>query len=67
VNRVRVTSSRRPRVYTFWSTCIAVALAALAAGASASAQSGPETGADPAMIKGAANAPIVIVEFSDYQ
>jgi hypothetical protein len=65
VNRVRVTSSRRPRVYTFWSVCIAVALAALAVGASA--QPGPETGADPAMIKGPATAPVVIVEFSDYQ
>jgi hypothetical protein len=65
VNRVRVTSKRRPRVYTFWSACIVVAMATFAAGVSA--QPGPETGADPAMIKGASNAPIVIVEFSDYQ
>jgi hypothetical protein len=65
VNRVRVTSSRRRRVYTFWAVGTVVALITLTVGARA--QPGPETGADPAMIKGAANAPVVIVEFSDYQ
>jgi hypothetical protein len=65
VNRVRVTSSRRRRVYTLGSVGIAIALVVRAVGASA--QPGPEVGADPTMIKGPSNAPVIIVEFSDYQ
>jgi hypothetical protein len=61
VNRVRVTSARRSRVYTIWIACL-VAVAGIA-----SAQAPPESGADPSMIKGPASAAVTIVEFSDYQ
>jgi len=62
VNRVRLTSIRRPRVYTVWTIWL---VALLAAGAGA--QPAPETAADPGMVKGPATAPVTIVEFSDYQ
>lgn len=63
VNRVRVPSVRRSRVYT---TAWLVALVAVLVGV-ADAQAPPESGADPGMIKGPAKAPVTIVEFSDYQ
>jgi hypothetical protein len=65
VNRVRVTSARRSRVYTIWSAWLLALVAGFAAGAGA--QTAPELGAEPTMVKGPATAPITIVEFSDYQ
>jgi hypothetical protein len=65
VNRVRDTAARRSRVYTI-RTAWLVALLAVLAGV-ARAQAPPEAGADPGMIRGPAKAPVVIVEFSDYQ
>jgi len=65
VNRVRVTSVRRSRVYTIPTSWL-VALVAVLVGV-ADAQAPPESGADPSMIKGPAKAPVTIVEFSDYQ
>jgi hypothetical protein len=65
VNRVRVTSVRRSRVYTI-RTVRFLALLAVLVGV-ADAQAPPESGADPSMIKGPAKAPVTIVEFSDYQ
>jgi protein-disulfide isomerase len=65
VNRVRVTSVRRSRVYTIRTSWL-VALVAVLVGV-ADAQAPPESGADPSMIKGPAKAPVTIVEFSDYQ
>ena len=65
VNRARVTSVRRSRVYTI-RTAWLVALLAVLVGVAA-AQAPPESGAVPSMIKGPAKAPVIIVEFSDYQ
>ena len=65
VNRARVTSVRRSRVYTIRTVCFFALLAVLLGGADA--QAPPESGADPSMIKGRAKAPVTIVEFSDYQ
>jgi hypothetical protein len=65
VNRVRVSSVRRSRVYTIRTSSLVALLAVLVGGADA--QAPPESGADPGMIKGPARAPVVIVEFSDYQ
>jgi protein-disulfide isomerase len=65
VNRVRVSSVRRSRVYTI-RTAWLVGVVAVLVGV-ADAQAPPESGADPSMIKGPAKAPVVIVEFSDYQ
>jgi protein-disulfide isomerase len=65
VNRVRVASIRRSGVYTIWTAGLLV-LAGLVGGACAQSAP-PESGADPAMVKGPATAPVTIVEFSDYQ
>jgi hypothetical protein len=65
VNRARVTSVRRSRVYTIRTAWLVALLAVLVGGAHA--QAPPESGADPSMIKGPARAPVTIVEFSDYQ
>ena len=65
VNRARVTSVRRSRVYTIRTSWL-VGLLGVVVGL-AGAQAPPESGADPAMIKGPAKAPVIIVEFSDYQ
>jgi hypothetical protein len=65
VKRVRVTSARRWRIYTTLTAWLAALLGVLAA--VAGAQAPPESGADPSMTKGPANAPVTIVEFSDYQ
>jgi hypothetical protein len=65
VNGVRVRVARRSGVYTIWTACL-LALAAVLAG-DVAAQTAPELGADPAMVKGPATAPVTIVEFSDYQ
>jgi hypothetical protein len=65
VNRVRVTSRRRSRVYTIRAVLLLVALTVVAG--PGSAQAPPESGADPIMIKGPATAAVTIVEFSDYQ
>jgi protein-disulfide isomerase len=77
VNRVRVTPTRWPRVYTFWTTGLLALLPIVAGGTGlagivvvaggAGAQAPIESGADPGMIKGPASAPVTIVEFSDYQ
>lgn len=66
VNRVRVASLRRPRVYTS-QTAGFVALLAILAGVACAQTAPPESGADPGMVKGPAAAPVIIVEFSDYQ
>jgi len=65
VNRVRVSSVRRSRVYTIRTSWLVTLLAVLVG--VADAQAPPESGADPSMIKGPARAPVTIVEFSDYQ
>jgi hypothetical protein len=65
VNGVRVTSARRSRVYTIRAAWLLAALAGFAGGAVA--QTAPELGAAPTMVKGAPTAPVTIVEFSDYQ
>jgi hypothetical protein len=64
VNRVRIPSGRRSRVYTIRTVGLLVVLAVVAV---ADAQPPPESGADPVMIKGLASAAVTIVEFSDYQ
>ena len=64
VNRVRVPGAfRRPRVYTMWAAPLLLLLAAAACGA----QTPRELTIDPVMVKGPAEAPVTIVEFSDYQ
>ena len=65
VNRVRITTARRPRVYTIPTAWLLVLLALLAS--AAGAQTPTEITIDPAMVKGADKAPVTIVEFSDYQ
>lgn len=40
---------------------------AILAGVASAQTAPPESGADPSMAKGPAAAPVVIVEFSDYQ
>jgi hypothetical protein len=65
VNGVRVRVARRSGVYTIWSACL-LALSVVLAG-DVGAQTAPELGVDPAMVKGPAAAAVTIVEFSDYQ
>jgi len=65
VKGVRVAPARRSRVYTIWTWWLVTLLATLAGGAAA--QTAPELGADPAMVKGPPTAVVTIVEFSDYQ
>jgi hypothetical protein len=48
-----------------WTGWLVAVLAALAGGAAA--QTAPEHGVDPAMVKGPPTAAVTIVEFSDYQ
>jgi hypothetical protein len=62
VNRVRVPTFRRPRVYTKWGVALLL-LAATACGA----QTPRDLTIEPAMVKGAAGAAVTIIEFSDYQ
>ena len=64
VNGVRVGSARRSRVYTIWTAWLLALVAGLGG---AGAQTGPEIGAEPTMVKGPATAPVTVVEFSDYQ
>ncbi len=66
VNRVRVASVRRSRVYTSWTAWL-VGLLAVLAGVACAQTAPPESGADPSMVKGPRGAPVTIVEFSDYQ
>jgi hypothetical protein len=66
VNRVRVASVRRSRVYTSWTAWLVAPLAILA-GVACAQTAPPESGADPSMVKGPPGAPVTIVEFSDYQ
>jgi hypothetical protein len=66
VNRVRVASLRRSRVYTT-RTAWLVALLAILAEVACAQTSPPDSGADPSMVKGPATAAVTIVEFSDYQ
>jgi hypothetical protein len=65
VNRVRSTAARRRRVYTIRPAWLLVLLAVLAP--AAGAQTPAQLSIDPVMVKGAARAPVTIVEFSDYQ
>jgi hypothetical protein len=65
VNRVRVTSTRRSRVYTIGTAWLLALLAGLAS--AAGPPTAPEISADPSMAKGVPAAPVTIVEFSDYQ
>jgi hypothetical protein len=66
VNRVRVASLRRSRVYTTHTAWL-LALLAMLAGVACAQTAPPESGADPSMVKGPAAAAVTIVEFSDYQ
>ena len=65
VNRVRRRTARRPRVYTIRVVLLAVTLA-LADPVVGAEMLGDIT-VEPTMVKGPANAPVTIVEFSDYQ
>ena len=65
VNRVRITTARRRRVYTIATAWLLVLLVVLAP--AVGAQTPTEITIDPAMVKGAAKTPVTIVEFSDYQ
>jgi hypothetical protein len=65
VNGVRVRVARRSGVYTIRTVWLLVLVAVLAG--DVGAQTAPELGADPAMVKGPPTAPVTIVEFSDYQ
>ena len=65
VNRVRLTTARRRRVYTIRTAWLLALLALLAS--AAAAQTPADLTIDPVMVKGAARAPVTIVEFSDYQ
>ena len=60
VNRASVALSRRARIY-----CSSLVIFLLALGTLAHGQ--VNLTVDPAMTKGAAGAPVTIVEFSDYQ
>ena len=64
VNGVRSTTARRPRVYTIR---VALLVAVLALTGGAGAQAPMDLTVEPTMVKGAATAPVTIVEFSDYQ
>jgi hypothetical protein len=64
VNRVRIPTARPPRVYTIWAGTLLVLLAVAGA---LPAQTPVELTIEPTMVKGAAKAPVTIVEFSDYQ
>ena len=65
VNRVRLTTARRRRVYTIRTAWL------LALGLLLASPGGAQTPADltlePTMVKGPATARVTIVEFSDYQ
>jgi len=64
VNRVRVPGAfRRPRVYIIPAAPPLLLLAA----AACAAPTPRELTIDPVMVKGPAEAPVTIVEFSDYQ
>jgi hypothetical protein len=65
VSRVRFTPPRWSRVYTTGTAWLGTLLLVLVG--AAGAQAPPESGADPSMSKGPVGAPVVIVEFSDYQ
>jgi hypothetical protein len=66
VSRVRSSTARRPRVYTIRFVLLALALAVLVRAAAAVEMLGDIT-VEPTMVKGPATAPVIIVEFSDYQ
>ena len=65
MNGVRSRTARRPRVYTLHIAVLAL-LVALARDAGSTEILGNLT-VEPTMVKGPANAPVTIVEFSDYQ
>jgi hypothetical protein len=65
VNGVRSTTARRPRVYTIRVTLLVLLLAF--ARTVAGAEMLGDITVEPTMVKGPANAPVTIVEFSDYQ
>jgi hypothetical protein len=65
VNRVRVTTARRRRVYTIptlWLLALGLLLTP-----GAGAQTPADLSIEPTMVKGSPAAPVTIVEFSDYQ
>ena len=64
MNGVRSSTFRRPRVYTLHIVLL-VLLLALARDARSAEMLNLTV--EPAMVKGPANAPVTIVEFSDYQ
>jgi hypothetical protein len=63
VNGVRSTTARRPRVYTIRVALLGLLLALTPA----AAEMLGDITVEPTMVKGPANAPVTIVEFSDYQ
>ena len=65
MNPRRLRAIRSPRVYTAALCAVIVVVAGLAAGGRARAQ--VDITVQPWMTKGAATAPVTIVEFSDYQ
>jgi hypothetical protein len=68
VSCVRRRTARRPRVYTFRTALLGVVLAVIALRAGgAGAQPPVDITVEPTMVKGAPDARVTIVEFSDYQ
>ena len=65
VNRARVTTTRRRRVYTIRTAWLLALVALVASGAGA--QTPIDLTVEPTMVKGANGAAVTIVEFSDYQ
>ena len=65
VNGVRSRSARRPRVYTI--RIVPLVLALVFVRAAAAVEMLGEITVEPTMVRGPADAPVTIVEFSDYQ
>ncbi|HEU4368463.1 MAG TPA: hypothetical protein VFV05_09590 [Methylomirabilota bacterium] len=65
MNRVHFATARRRRVYTIRTAWLLALVALLAPGAGA--QTPADLTIEPAMVKGAGEAIVTIVEFSDYQ
>jgi hypothetical protein len=67
MNRLRLCSRGRPRVYTTQRVPRLVMLLVILLVTVTSARAQVDITVDPAMTKGAGGAPVTIVEFSDYQ